>query len=149
MDSNFLPYTRHSIEEDDIAAVGESLRSDFLTTGPQVEIFERDFAQATGATHVVSCNSGTAALHLAMLSLNLSPRDAVIVPAITFLATANVVRMVGAEVVFSDVDRDTGLMTPENFEVAISKARDLGLNPAVAIRSILADSFAISMESNE
>ena len=133
MASGFLPYTRHAIDEEDIAAVAESLRSDFLTTGPQVEIFERNFAKATGATHAVCCNSGTAALHLAMLVQNLSPRDAVIVPSVTFLATANVARMVGAEVVFADVDPDTGLMTPENLEAAISQSRARGLKTATAV----------------
>lgn len=133
MSSGFLPYTRQSIGEDDIKAVAEALRSDFLTTGPLVEAFERDFSLATGAAHTVACNSGTAALHLAMLVQNLSQQDAVIVPSVTFLATANVVRMVGAEVIFCDVDADTGLMTPETLEAAVVEARARGLRPAVAV----------------
>lgn len=133
MSSGFLPYTRQWIDEDDVKAVAEALRSDFLTTGPLVEAFERDFSAATGAVHSVACNSGTAALHLAMLVQNLSPQDAVIVPSVTFLATANVVRMVGAEVIFSDVDADTGLMTPETLAAAVAAARARGLRPAAAV----------------
>lgn len=131
--SGYLPYTRQLIDDEDVAAVAAALRSDFLTTGPLVENFERDFAQATGAQHAVACNSGTAALHLAMLIHNLKPSDAVIVPAVTFLATANVARMAGAEVVFADVDADTGLMTSETLEAAIAAAHARGLRPAITV----------------
>lgn len=120
--SGFLPYGRQSIGEDDIAAVAEALRADMLTTGPLVDAFERDFAAATGAAHAIACNSGTAALHLAALALELQPGDAAIVPTLTFLATANAVRYTGAEVVFADVDADTGLLTPATFEAAIARA---------------------------
>jgi dTDP-4-amino-4,6-dideoxygalactose transaminase len=113
MSQKFLPYGAHSIDEQDIAAVAEALRADLLTTGPRVDEFERAFAITTGAPHAVACNSGTAALHLAVMALDLGPGDAAIVPSITFLATANVARMVGAEVVFADVDPDTGLMTAQ------------------------------------
>lgn len=125
-DKRLLPYGRQTIEDDDIAAVGAALRSDFLTTGPLVDEFEHRFAAATGAAHAVACNSGTAALHLAVLALDLGPDDAAIVPAMTFLATANVVRMTGAEVVFADVDPDTGLMTAETLEAAIASAQKSG-----------------------
>jgi len=118
----FLPYGRQTIEEDDIAAVGEALRRDLLTTGPLVELYERQFAQATGAWHAVACNSGTAALHLAMLALGLGPGQTAIVPSVTFLSTANAVRMTGAEVVFADVDADSGLMTPESFVAASGRS---------------------------
>src|SRR3954465_14977396 len=109
----FLPYGRHCIDDDDVAAVGAVLRGDFLTTGPKVDEFEAQFAQATGAAHAVVCNSGTAALHLGVLAQDIGLGDAAVVPAITFLATANVVRMVGAEVEFADVDPDSGLMTAD------------------------------------
>ncbi len=66
---SFLPYGRQDIDESDIAAVAEALRSDFLTTGPRVEAFEQDFAAAVGAPFAVACANGTAALHLAMLAL--------------------------------------------------------------------------------
>ena len=71
---SFLPYGRQTIEDDDVAAVAEALRADFLTTGPRVEAFEQAFAEAVGARHAVACSSGTAALHLAMLALDVGPR---------------------------------------------------------------------------
>jgi UDP-4-amino-4,6-dideoxy-N-acetyl-beta-L-altrosamine transaminase len=119
MTRSHLPYGRQTIEEDDIAAVVEALRSDFLTTGPRVEAFETAFAETVGARHAVACANGTAALHLAMMALRVQPGEVCIVPSITFLATANCVRYVGAEVVFADVDADTGLMTPATLEAAI------------------------------
>jgi UDP-4-amino-4,6-dideoxy-N-acetyl-beta-L-altrosamine transaminase len=128
-----LPYGRQTIEDDDLAAVAAALQSDFLTTGPLVEEFERGFAQATGAKEAVACNSGTAALHLAVLATDLGPGDAAIVPTLTFLATANVVRMTGAEVVFADVDPDSGLMTAETFAQGIEGAKKTGKRVKAAL----------------
>jgi UDP-4-amino-4,6-dideoxy-N-acetyl-beta-L-altrosamine transaminase len=121
MNNGFLPYGRQTIEDDDVAAVQAALRADFLTTGPLVERFEQAFAEKTGATHAVACNSGTAALHLAAMALGLKAGNAAVVPATTFLATANAVRMTGAEVVFADVDPATGLLTPETLDDAFSR----------------------------
>ncbi len=120
-DPPFLPYGRQSIDDDDIAAVAAALRSDFLTTGPLVERFETAFAAEVGARHAVACANGTAALHLAMMALGIGPADVCIAPSITFLATANCVRYVGAEVVFADVDPDSGLMTPQTLAAAIGR----------------------------
>ena len=106
-DRPFIPYGRQLIEDDDIAAVTDVLNSDFLTTGPVVEAFENKLAEITGAAHAVSCSSGTSALHLAAMALDLKPGDHAVVSAMTFLATANAVRYVGAEVTFADVDPDT------------------------------------------
>jgi len=116
-----LPYGRQTIEDDDIAAVAEALRGDFLTTGPTVEAFERAFAETVGARHAVACANGTAALHLAMLALDVKPGEVVIAPSITFLATANCARYVGADVVFADVDPDSGLMTPATLAEAMER----------------------------
>ena len=129
----YLSYGRQTIESDDVAAVVAALQADFLTTGPAVAEFERQFARATGAAHAVACNSGTAALHLAVLALDVAAGDTVIVPTLTFLATANVVRMTGAEVVFADVDPDTGLMTPDTFKAAIAHAAAAGLRIKAAL----------------
>jgi UDP-4-amino-4,6-dideoxy-N-acetyl-beta-L-altrosamine transaminase len=126
MNDPLLPYARHTIEEDDVAAVAAALRSDFLTTGPLVEQFERAFAAAVGASHAVACNSGTAALHLAALALDLAEGQAAVVPAVTFLATANAVRMSGAEVVLADVDKDSGLLTAETLEAARARGEANG-----------------------
>ena len=102
-----------------MAAVAAALRDDFLTTGPKVEAFEQAFADFVGARHAVACANGTAALHLAVLALGVGEGDVCIVPSTTFLATANCARFVGAEVVFSDVDPLTGLMTPTTLAEAI------------------------------
>lgn len=118
----FLPYGRHLIEDDDIASVASVMKGDFLTTGPATLAFEQTLAEKTGADNAVVCSSGTAALHLAALALELGPGDAVVVPSITFLATANAARYVGADVVFADVDPDTGLMRPDDFQAAIERA---------------------------
>ena len=122
MDRPFLRYGRQRIEDDDIAAVADVLKSDFLTTGPVVEAFEAKLADITGAEHAVSCSSGTSALHLAAMSLDLKPGDHAVVSAMTFLATANAARYVGAEVTFADVDPDTGLMTPDTLADALERA---------------------------
>ncbi|TAJ71217.1 MAG: UDP-4-amino-4,6-dideoxy-N-acetyl-beta-L-altrosamine transaminase [Phenylobacterium sp.] len=128
-----LPYGRQTIEDDDIAAVAEALRGDFLTTGPAVEAFERAFAETVGARHAVACANGTAALHLAMLALDVKPGDAVIAPSITFLATANCARYVGADVVFADVDADTGLMTPQTLAEAIGRVGERRLRAVLPV----------------
>ncbi|MGH6662236.1 MAG: aminotransferase class I/II-fold pyridoxal phosphate-dependent enzyme, partial [Rhodospirillales bacterium] len=128
---DFLPYGRQSIDDDDIAAVAEVLHSPLLTTGPAVEAFEAALAERTGVENAIACSSGTAALHLAVLALDLGLGDCAVVPAITFLATANAVRFTGADVIFSDVDPDTGLMTAKTFEAA------LAANPGKRVRAVL------------
>jgi UDP-4-amino-4,6-dideoxy-N-acetyl-beta-L-altrosamine transaminase len=127
-----LPYGRQTIDEADIAAVVEALRGERLTTGPAVDAFERAFAARVGAPRAVACSNGTAALHLAMLALEAGPGDAVIVPTLTFLATANCARYVGAEVVFADVSPDTGLMKPHHLEQALARV-PAGLRPVAAL----------------
>lgn len=102
-----LPYARQSLTEDDVQAVLGVLRADRLTTGPQVDAFERAVAQAVGAPHAVALASGTAALHAAMFAAGIGPGDEVIVPAITFAASANAVLYQGARPVFADVRPDT------------------------------------------
>lgn len=124
-----LPYGRQLIEEDDVAAVAAVLRGDFLTTGPTVADFERAFAARVGARLAASCSSGTAALHLAALALRLGPGDAVIVPSLSFVATANAVDYVGATVVFADVDAGTGVMTAAHVDEALVRAEREGRRP--------------------
>jgi UDP-4-amino-4,6-dideoxy-N-acetyl-beta-L-altrosamine transaminase len=119
----FLPYGRHVIDEDDLAAVAEVLRGDWLTTGPTVERFESALAVVTGAPHALVCDNGTAALYLAARALGLGPGDAVVVPTLTFLATATGPHLAGAEVVFADVDPETGLLRPRDLEEALERAR--------------------------
>jgi perosamine synthetase len=109
-----LPYGRQTIDEEDIAAVVEVLRSDWLTTGPKVEEFELALAAFTGTAHAVAVTNGTAALHAAMHALGIGPGDEVIVPAITFVATANAVVYCGGTPVFADVDPATLLLDPSD-----------------------------------
>lgn len=120
--SAFLPYGRQVIEADDIAAVTEVLQSPFLTTGPKVAEFEEALAGFVEAKEAVVVSNGTAALHLVASVIGLEPGDQVIVPAITFVATANAARYLGADVIFADVAPDTGLMRPEDLSAAIAKA---------------------------
>ena len=123
MTSSFLPYGQHVLDEDDIRAVTELMRSGaMLTSGPEAALLERELAAYIGVDHAVICSNGTTALHLAALAAELGPGDLAIVPTITFLSTANVVRMCGADVVFADVDPETGLMEMEHFESALKKA---------------------------
>ncbi|CAN7486993.1 UDP-4-amino-4, 6-dideoxy-N-acetyl-beta-L-altrosamine transaminase [Phenylobacterium sp. LjRoot225] len=133
MSEAFLPYGRQTIEEDDIAAVVEALRADFLTTGPTVGRFEAAFAERVGASHAVACANGTAALHLAMLALGVQPGEVVIAPSTTFLATANCARYVGAEVVFADIDPASGLMTPETLGEALMRVGDRRLRAVLPV----------------
>ncbi|TWB38554.1 UDP-4-amino-4,6-dideoxy-N-acetyl-beta-L-altrosamine transaminase [Nitrospirillum pindoramense] len=122
----FLPYGRQSIDEDDIAAVAAVLRGDWLTQGPTVSRFEQAFADVVGARHAIACANGTAALHLACMALDLGPGDAMVVPSVTFLATANAARYCGAEVAFADVDPLTGLMGRAQAEAALARAEAAG-----------------------
>jgi UDP-4-amino-4,6-dideoxy-N-acetyl-beta-L-altrosamine transaminase len=133
MPEPILPYGRQTIEDDDIAAVVAALKADFLTTGPTVAAFENAFAETVGARHAVACANGTAALHLAMLALEVQPGEAVIAPSITFLATANCARYVGAEVVFADVDPMSGLMTPQTLAEALERVGDRRLRAVLPV----------------
>ena len=117
-----LPYGRHRVDEDDIAAVSEVLRSDFLTTGDAVGAFESAFAVTTGSAHAIACNNGTSALYMAARAAGVGPGDVVIVPALTFLATASAPHLAGAEVVFADVEPDTGLMGTRQLDHALGEA---------------------------
>ena len=115
-----LPYGHQSVDEEDIRAVVDVLRGDWLTTGPMVAEFEHGFAKTVHAGEAVAVSSGTAALHAAMFALNIGPGDEVIVPAMTFAATANcVVYQVGTPI-FADVDPDTLLLNPAQVESRIT-----------------------------
>lgn len=111
--TDFLPYGRQSVDEDDIQAVVEVLRSDFLTTGPAVARFEQALAAATGAEHTVAVNSGTSALHAMYFAAGLGPGDEIITSPLTFAATANAALYLGTTVKFVDVETDTGNLDPQ------------------------------------
>jgi perosamine synthetase len=115
-----LPYGRQSIAEDDIQAVVDVLRSDWLTTGPKVREFEEAFAARVGAKHAVSFSSGTAALHGAAFVADLKPGDEAITSPMTFAATANCVLYQGATPVFADVCADTLNLDPDEAAARIT-----------------------------
>jgi perosamine synthetase len=118
--SKVLPYARQDINESDLAAVADALRSDWLTTGPRVPAFEEALAGATGAKHVIAYSSGTAALHGAMASLGLRPGDEVVTTPMTFAATSNAVLYVGGEARFADIDPGSLLIDPGAVSRAIT-----------------------------
>src|SRR6266404_7861701 len=108
-----LPYGRQSLDDADVQAVVEVLKSDWLTTGPKIAEFEERFAEWVGAGHAVSFSSGTAALHGAAFAAGLGPGDEAITTPMTFCATANCVLYQGAKPVFADVCPDTLNLDPE------------------------------------
>jgi len=116
-----LPYGHQSIDDDDIQAVVETLRSDWITTGPKVNEFEEAFAVRVGSRHAVSFSSGTAALHGAAYAAGLRPGDEAITTPMTFCATANCVLYQGAAPVFADVTADTLNINPEKIASSITE----------------------------
>src|SRR5438093_7453305 len=117
-----VPFFRPEIDDGDIAAVLDVLRSGWLTTGPRVKEFEATFARYVGATHAVAVSSCTAALHLALAGLGLRRGQAVVVPTLTFAATAEVVTYFDATPVFVDVDPETLCMDPAAVETRLARA---------------------------
>jgi dTDP-4-amino-4,6-dideoxygalactose transaminase len=116
MSSEFMPFHRPSIGEDEIQSVVETLRSGWLTTGPKVKRFEADFGRYVGSSHAVAVNSGTAALHLALDAVGLREGDEVIVPTFTFAATAEVIFYLRARPVLVDCQPDTLNIDPKASE---------------------------------
>ena len=115
-----IPYSKQSIDTDDIEAVVEVLSSDWLTTGPKVPEFETALAKFVSAKHAVAVCNGTAALHAAMFALGIGPGDEVILSPMTFASTANCIVFQGGTPVFSDVDPDTLLIDPNLIEDKIT-----------------------------
>ena len=115
-----IPYGQQDIDDDDVAAVVAALRSDWLTTGPAVEAFEQDLESWTGGVPVVAVSSGTAALHAAYAAAGIGTGDEVITPPITFIATQATAALLGATIVFADVQADTANIDPQAAEAAIT-----------------------------
>jgi len=121
-DAGFIPYGRQDISEEDIAAVVDVLRSDYLTQGPRVPAFEVAIAGACGADHAVAVNSATSALHIACLALGLKPGGLVWTAPNTFVASANVARLCGADVDFVDIGASDYCMDPGALEAKLATA---------------------------
>jgi UDP-4-amino-4,6-dideoxy-N-acetyl-beta-L-altrosamine transaminase len=115
-----IPYGRQLIDDDDVAEVVRVLRSDFLTTGPEVELFEQELAAACGAKHAVAVANGTAALHCAYAAAGIGAGDEVITSALTFSATANMVLALGGKPAFADIEPETLCLDPAKTEAAIT-----------------------------
>lgn len=114
-------YGRQALDDDDLQAVVEAMKGQYLTGGPAVKNFESALEKYTGGAHAISCGNCTQALHLAAHALGIGPGMSVIVPAVTFLATANAPRTLGADIVFADVDPDNGLMRPDDLADALRR----------------------------
>lgn len=126
--SEFIPYGRQDISDEDISAVVSILKSDYLTQGPAVERFEGALGSYLNAEHTVSVSNGTAGLHIAYLAAGIGKGDAVIVPAITFAATSNAVLYCGATPIFADIDPKNGGMCIKSMTRCIAIAKSAGLN---------------------
>lgn len=121
MTKNPIPYGRQHITDEDIDAVVETLKSDFLTQGPKISEFENKFAEYVGAKYAVAVSNGTAALHISAMALNVQPGDNVIVTPMTFAASANCVRYCGGNVVFCDINRENYLLDIEKLKQLLSQ----------------------------
>ncbi|MFP4153678.1 MAG: DegT/DnrJ/EryC1/StrS family aminotransferase [Alkalispirochaeta sp.] len=137
-----IPFARPAIGDDEIDAVAAVLRSGWLTTGGEAAAFEEEFAAFVAAEHALAVNSATAGLHLALDAVGTAPGDVVIVPSLTFTATAEVVRYLGAEVAFADITADGLLVDPEHVERLAAKITADGKRLAAIIAVHLAGEVA-------
>jgi UDP-4-amino-4,6-dideoxy-N-acetyl-beta-L-altrosamine transaminase len=128
-----LPYGRQWIDDDDVAAVVECLRGDWLTQGPRVDRFEQALCEATGANYAVAVSSGTAALHLAALAAGVLRGDWGVTAAVTFVASANCIAYCGGAVRFADVDPTTGLIDPKSLVEIIEGMANFGRPPQIIV----------------
>lgn len=123
--SEFLPFSRPDISEEEITAVSDVLRSGWITTGPRNAQFEEAFCAYTGSRHAVALASATAGMHLLLAALSIGPGDEVITPAMTWVSTVNLIALCGATPVFVDVDRDTLQIQTEAIAAAITERTKL------------------------
>lgn len=130
---SYIPYGRQDIDDADIAAVVDVLKSDFLTQGPVVPRFEQEVARYCGVPHAVAVNSATSALHIACLALGLGPGDLLWTSPVTFVASANCALYCGADIDFVDIDKDTYNLSPEALEAKLLRASETGKLPKVVV----------------
>lgn len=118
--SEFLPFSRPSMGNEELSAVEEALRSGWITTGPKNQQLEQAFCQLTGNRHAIAVSSATAGMHVTLMALGIGPGDEVITPSLTWVSTLNMIVLLGATPVMIDVDRDTLMVTPALIEAAIT-----------------------------
>ncbi len=121
MRASFLPYCKPQLDESEIAQIANSFRNGWLTSGPNVKEFEREFAQRCGVEHAIALNSCTAALHVALAALGVGPGDEVVTPSLTFVAGAQCALELGATPVFADIDPQTLSVTRETIEAVVTE----------------------------
>tara|TARA_Y100000389_G_scaffold179812_1_gene194196 strand:- start:3366 stop:4529 length:1164 start_codon:yes stop_codon:yes gene_type:complete len=114
-----IPYGKQTISNKDSKNILKTLKSEYLTTGPMTETFEKNFSKKVGSKYSISCSNGTAALHLGFMSINLKSKDIIILPVINFIASINMSYLMGAKIYFADVDKKNGQMTPSSLENCI------------------------------
>ncbi len=127
MRKDFLPFSKPSISEDDINAVGDVLRSGWITTGPKNAEFESNFTKYVGCQGSVALASATAGMHLLLKALGIGPGDEVITPSMTWVSTVNLIALSGAKPVFADIDRNTLMITPESLEKCVTARTKLAI----------------------
>ncbi|HHU91799.1 MAG TPA: UDP-4-amino-4,6-dideoxy-N-acetyl-beta-L-altrosamine transaminase [Halanaerobiaceae bacterium] len=126
MPKKYIPYGKQWIDDEDIKAVVEVLKSDYLTTGPKIEEFEEKFAAYVGAKYAVAVSNGTAALHAACFAAGIGPGDEVITTPLTFAASANCVLYQGGKPVFADID-------PETYNISVEEIKKKITNKTAAV----------------
>jgi len=119
--NTFLPFSKPSIIESDIAAVAEVLRSGWITTGTKCTEFEQGISDAIGCRHAIALSSATAGMHLALYALGIGPGDEVITPSMTWVSTINLITACGATPVYADIDRDTLMVSADTIQPLITK----------------------------
>ena len=142
---SFIPYGHQNITEEDIEAVAKVLKANYITQGPVVEEFEKAVCQKSGSKHGVCCTNGTSALHLAMIAAGVKENDRIIAPAITFCASANCAKFLGAEVLFADID-DTITMSVESCRALLEKSKAEG-KPVKAVVTVDMAGYICDMEA--
>lgn len=120
MRKEFLPFTKPAINEDDIQAVTDVLRSGWITNGPQNAALEQGICDYTGNQYGVALSSATAAMHILLKAMNIGPGDEVVTPSMTWVSIVNMIVLAGATPVFAEIDQDTMLVTPETLKAAIT-----------------------------
>src|SRR5258708_36069842 len=137
MRKTFLPFSPPLIGEEEIAEVVDTLRSDWITTGPKVKRFEQEFAGAVNAPAALAVSSCTAALHVALATLGIGPGDAVITTPMTFCSTAHVIEQVGARPILVDVDPATLNLDPNRDRETLTRRRTQSGENGLRVKAII------------
>ncbi|GAA0511745.1 UDP-4-amino-4-deoxy-L-arabinose aminotransferase [Tatumella terrea] len=118
--TDFIPFSRPSLDEQDLDAIREVLRSGWITTGPKNQALEAEFSQLTGTKHAIAVSSATGGMHITLMAAGVGPGDEVITPSLTWVSTANMISLLGATPVMADIDPDNLMVTAATLEAAIT-----------------------------